>query len=1247
MSSVKSKKVKKTKPKKLVLKKNLQIPTRDFLENEFEKLKSSGLKDKKQKENNLLLSKEILEEKEIKDNAEIDSLYPTMDDPNFIFKITQKKEFNDTRFDGTIHDVKTRGDELSKLPFELASHQLFVRNFLSFQTPYNSLLLFHGLGSGKTCSAISICEEMRSYLKQTINPKRILIVASPNVQENFRLQLFDERKLKKINNLWNIRGCTGNQFIKEINPMSMKGLSRERVVTQINRIINQSYLFLGYTEFANYITRIISKYSSIKDESGRERKERNAIKAEFSDRLIVIDEVQNIRISNDAALKRVSVNLMKLVEVASNVKLLLLSATPMFNTHKEIIWLVNLMNANDGRSTINIKDVFTETGLFRKSQSGEIVGKELLMKKARGYVSYVRGDNPYTFPYRIFPSMFAPSNSIRNIRYPTRQATKTDVKLPIQTLDLFVGEIGEYQQKGYNYMIEQIDQKIPDDKKLEVGLGYTTLEPPIQALNIVFPSPELDELGEDEKLENNRSLIGKEGLSRCMKYKKSSRKEFEYNKKIQKKYGDIFSPSEIGKYSSKIKSICNIIEKSKGIILVYSQYIDGGCVPMALALEEMGLKRYGDTSRSFFKKAPKGIDSMKGKRYAMITGDVSISPDNQGEIKALTNDDNIYGEKVKVVIISKAASEGIDFKNIRQVHIMEPWYNLMRIEQIIGRGVRTFSHILLPFIERNVQIFLHGTLLEDANEESLDLYVYRLAEKKAIMIGRISRILKEVSVDCLLNSEQNNFTEENLDQEVEITLSLGEKIKYKVGDKAFSASCDYMEDCQYRCNTLKSETELEELDDMEVTDDTYSEPYIVMYLDKIHQRIKEAFYHRYAYNKIDLINEINKMRTYPLTQINYALEQFINDKNLFLVDGVGRNGHLVNIGEYYMFQPEEVNTDAVSHEERRIPIDYKRENISIQVPRNIRETISFGKDSDVEEVEEDEDPDDKTKKTKKSLKTSKKKVLLKEEITKIADVLKDMEDKYKIMIEPKEPPTGKDPLRGKKDWFLFLGRTVYRLLNSDIGITLDDIKYYSIGHLVDSLFMKDKKALFDYIYSKQSSSLSEIERIIKKYLDLSTIENDGDIYTIFLVDETTVTLFKYNKDEKTFVKALPSEISKIQKEVVSLTVKPEEVNNIIGFISIFKKSEAIFKTRDITLKRNTGSRCDQSGKPQILKTLSAIQNKPAIVSDPVMKKLTPTQLCSEQEFILRHFDQIRKDGKRWFIIPEIYAISKGLNTTKK
>ena len=83
-------------------------------------------------------------------------------------------------------------------PFELAPHQNFVKNFMSFETPYNSLLLFHELGTGKTCSAIGVCEEMRLYLKQINLSKRIIIVANENVQDNFRKELFDENKLKLI-----------------------------------------------------------------------------------------------------------------------------------------------------------------------------------------------------------------------------------------------------------------------------------------------------------------------------------------------------------------------------------------------------------------------------------------------------------------------------------------------------------------------------------------------------------------------------------------------------------------------------------------------------------------------------------------------------------------------------------------------------------------------------------------------------------------------------------------------------------------------------------------------------------------------------------------------------------------------------------------------------------------------------------------------------------------------------------------
>ena len=137
--------------------------------------------------NKFLLRQEY---KERNENIDDDSLYPTLNDPNFSLKIATRQEFNDTQYDGEVHDVEERANLLSNLDFELSPHQNFVKNYLSSQTPYNSLLLFHGLGTGKTCSAIGICEEHRDYIKQTNMNTKIIIVASPTVQDNFKLQLF-------------------------------------------------------------------------------------------------------------------------------------------------------------------------------------------------------------------------------------------------------------------------------------------------------------------------------------------------------------------------------------------------------------------------------------------------------------------------------------------------------------------------------------------------------------------------------------------------------------------------------------------------------------------------------------------------------------------------------------------------------------------------------------------------------------------------------------------------------------------------------------------------------------------------------------------------------------------------------------------------------------------------------------------------------------------------------------------------
>ena len=371
-------------------------------------------------------------------------LYPNLNDPQFNLKIAQKKEFADTRYDGQILTISEQAEKMCNAEFELAPHQQFIRNFLSFQTPYNSLLLYHGLGSGKTCSAIGVAEEMRDYVNQLGVSQRIIVVASPNVQENFRLQLFDESRLKQDSGgVWTIKTCTGSKLLREINPA---GLSKEKIVSQVNRLINNSYQFMGYTEFANYIQRKSDTGTGTSTGTGTVKNKNNEIavknklRQHFSNRLIIIDEVHNIRVTDDNKDKRVAKELYRLVSNVDNLRLLFLSATPLYNNYKEIIWLINIMNMNDGRSTIATKDVFDANGDFVEGDGD--IGRTLLERKAVGYISYVRGDNPYTFPYRIWPTDFAPEKTVQSMAYPSTQLNRKPIPTGIRHIAVYITKPG-------------------------------------------------------------------------------------------------------------------------------------------------------------------------------------------------------------------------------------------------------------------------------------------------------------------------------------------------------------------------------------------------------------------------------------------------------------------------------------------------------------------------------------------------------------------------------------------------------------------------------------------------------------------------------------------------------------------------------------------------------------------------------------------------------------------------------------
>lgn len=897
--------------------------------------------------------KELRTRKKIMENDDNTSLYPLYEDPQFNRKIQIKKEFSNTIYpektDEDIINIDKKQMELCKPKiFELASHQQFVKNFLSFQTPYNGLLLFHGLGTGKTCSAISVTEEQRDYMTQMNINNPIIIVANKKVQQSFKLQLFDESKLVRIKGNWSIPGCVGNKFIKEINPMNsvqFKNLDEEKskkiLIRQIKKIINKYYVFMGYTEFANKIGKLVDKYK-LYDNVNDSEKDRNikikAIEKEFSNRMIVIDEVHNIRIIYDEKgknMKKTSNNFLNLVNYTKNMKLLLLTGTPMFNDAKEIIWILNLLNANDNRYQIHESDVFDNKGQITKE------GKELLIQKSLGYISFVQGEDPFLFPFRLYPYDVKDKNSYQYRKQKKEKYFEIDpvnkkIDSEIKHLDLYLNEMGgTYQEEKYLQLINLID-------KFKKGLNYIIAGGPLQLLNFTYPDKKITDYKTIKQFENN---YGHPGLKKCfLDFKDNTYKNLKYKPSILKKYGPLFSSepfenniSPLENFGIKIKNITENITKSEGVCIVYSNYIAGGCIPLALALEELGYSRYNE--RNIFEdKYSKKIQSENrdgsGKNYILLTGDVTLSKNFKKNYIDCRKEENKNGELIKVIIISEAASEGLDFKYIRQVHILEPWYNLYRISQIEGRGIRTLSHCGLPFQKRNCMIYLHSTITKsDEKRETIDSYIYRNAELKAVEIGKISRILKMNAVDCKLNYNQQKLTQENISKILKkkvfnIQSSNGIIINNfkNIGIRNNSLLCDY-QNCNYACIP---DFNLEFKDTS-----TYNYSFIMLNIDKIIQKIKILFKEKYVYSKKNLLMKIKQNSNYSNEQIMKAFQILIDDSSEFLEDIMGNSGKLVNIKDLYMFHPINLDLNLISTYQRTTPIPYKRKKLQFTYKNEI------------------------------------------------------------------------------------------------------------------------------------------------------------------------------------------------------------------------------------------------------------------------------------------------------------------------
>ena len=133
---------------------------------------------------------------------------------------------------------------------------------------------------------------------------------------------------------------------------------------------------------------------------------------------------------------------------------------------------------------------------------------------------------------------------------------------------------------------------------------------------------------------------------------------------------------------------------------------------------------------------------------------------------------NLRGNIIKILMTTKSGAEGIDLKNVRQVHVVEPYWNPVRTKQVKGRAVRVGSHIQLPPADRTVEIYtylskisdedllLDKNIQTDADGKSSDQVLFGIAQKKLAIMEHLLRLIKESSMDCNLNREET-MDEEN------------------------------------------------------------------------------------------------------------------------------------------------------------------------------------------------------------------------------------------------------------------------------------------------------------------------------------------------------------------------------------------------------------------------------------------------------------------------------------------------------
>ena len=450
-------------------------------------------------------------------------------------------------------------------------HQLFCRRW--FENNNRKMLLFHGLGSGKTLTSIYVAEGLLENNKI----EKVYAITPASLRKNFE---------------------------KELSSGLMKNTYKHTP---------HKYNIMSYQKFVKLF-----------ENDGLDLK--NA--------LVIIDEVQNIVSDSGSMYKKFFHALV--TKSPNNMRLLLLSGTPMFDKPHEIAMTLNLLG---------LPKLFNVNTFYKDYlKNGNIVNEESFMEKVYPFVSGFKGISPKAY------------------------ATRKDI-----TVNCLMRAS---QRIGYDMTVNEANN---------TGLSKAFLSGPRMAANAIY---------------------GNGGIGKT--FVKGARRK------------DVFSPKFIKNFSAKFHQCIKRLKKTKKQAFIYSNFVEsGGVNDLVIAMKLHGIK---------------------SSRFGIF----QTNQDEKNKLLIQRFNDG----KFQFIIGSPAMKEGISLKNCREVHLLDPYWNLSRVNQVIGRAIRFCSHASLPKYERRVNVYHYIAKIQDL--KTVDEHIVDISKQKANVINKFEQLLYRASADCNL-----------------------------------------------------------------------------------------------------------------------------------------------------------------------------------------------------------------------------------------------------------------------------------------------------------------------------------------------------------------------------------------------------------------------------------------------------------------------------------------------------------------